>query len=94
MKNGLQSHEVRRDPEQEAALVQAFPDQAPGMPFEVAQAAVDQLAGAAGGAGRQRGLFQHQHGITRAGRRLCHADAVNAATDDHDIEMLSHSRSR
>jgi hypothetical protein len=77
--------------QQQAPFAQAFVHQPEFAAFEVAQAAVYQLGGAARGRhGRAGVLFEQQAGIARGRGGLQGSRAVDAAADDYDIVMLLH----
>src|SRR5262245_14200947 len=86
----LQSHEIRRDPQQPRALAQRFEHEPELSSLQVTQATVNELARAARRARRERALLEEQHGVS--GRRcgLCNADAVYSAADDDDVVTTGH----
>ena len=67
------------------ALSQAFAHQRELPGFQVAQSAVNELAGAARGAGRERFRSMSNALCPAAATRLEHAGAMNAAADDDHI---------
>src|SRR5215472_17299211 len=83
-------HQFWREPEQELAFPQAFPHQADHRLFEVTQAAVDQLAGTAGGATCHRVLLDDQHPVTMCRRCLGDAGAVDTGADHHYVVVAAH----
>src|SRR6202008_1560055 len=56
--------------------------------FEVAQASVDQLARPARGARRGAALLEQHRPVSGGGRGLEDAGAVDASSDDDDVELL------
>ena len=90
VENGHRLHQMRAEPgEHQVALAQGLADQPEFELLEVAQAAVDQLAGTAAGAGGPVASFQ-QRGRQPARRRVERASgADHAAADDNDVEGLA-----
>ena len=81
--------EVRRQRlDEQAPLVQRLADEREIELLEVAQAAVDELAGAAGGAGREVALLHQRDGEPPAGRVQGDAAAGDAAADHQHVEVL------
>ena len=89
-------HQVRRDHvEQQAALAQRLVDEAELHLLEVAQAAVDQLARAARGAGGEIARLHQRDRQAAAGGVERAARPRRAAADDDDVEgFLAHPRQR
>ena len=58
--------------------------------LEIAQPAMNQLAGPAGRTGGDRLLFQHQHAMATSGGRLGNADAMDPRADDYYVVALAH----
>ena len=86
MKNGFSSTRSARNAQMHRAFPQAFANQRELAGLEIAQAAVDQFAGAARGAARERALFDEQAAVAGGGGGLQHAGSVNAAAhDDHIV---------
>lgn len=77
--------DVRRLGQQDLALGQGFADQAEFVVFEVAQAAVDQLAAGRGGVLGQVVLFAKEHGQAAPGCVGGDPYTVDAAADHGDI---------
>ncbi len=67
------------------ALPQAFAHQRKLAGFQVAQSAMNELAGAARGAGRERFALDEQCAVSGRDGSLEHAGAMNAAADDDHI---------
>ncbi len=81
--------EVRRQAlGEQAPLVQRFAHQAEVEALQVAEAAVDELARAARGAGGEVALLDQRHGETAAGGVERHATTGDASTDDQYVEEL------
>ena len=80
--------DVRRRPQQHLALDQRLADQPELVIFEVAQAAMDQLAAARRGALGEVVLLAQQHLEAAAGGVAGDAGAVDAAADDDEVERL------
>ena len=81
--------EVRREAlRQQSPLVQRLADEAEVEALQVAQAAVDQLAGAAGGAGGEVALLDERHGEAATGGVERDAAARDAAADHEHVEHL------
>ena len=81
-------HDVRRDAPQHLALGQRLAHQPEIVVLEVAQAAVDQLGGARRGAAGEVAHLAQEHGQAAAGSVAGDAAAVDAATDDGQVEDL------
>ena len=79
---------MRRQLDHQAALEQRLADQPEVEVLQVAQAAVDELARAAGGAGGEVVALQQGHAVAAAGRVECDARAGDPAPDDGDVELL------
>ena len=77
--------EVRRDREQALALRQRLAHEAQVEIFEVAQAAMHQLAGGGRRVVREAVLLDEQHGEAAAGRVARDAGAVDSAADDEQV---------
>ena len=77
--------EVWRDRKQPLALRQRLPHEAQVEVLEVAQAAVQQLAGGGGRVMREAVLLDQQHGEAAAGRVTRDAGAVDSAADDEQV---------
>ena len=90
------AHEMRREHvQQQAALAQRLADEAELQLLEVAQAAVDQLARAARGAGGEVALLEQRDRQPAAGGVERAARARRAAADDDDVEdLLAHPLQR
>src|SRR5450631_447648 len=73
------------------ALAQAFSNQCELARFQVAQSAVDQLAGAARCAARQGIALDEQGLMARRRRRLKDPGTMNAAADDDHIVFFHES---
>ena len=88
-RNGHGSHEVRRKPGQEQPpLAQRLAHEAQVEHLEVAQAAVDQLARAAGRARRDVARLHERDREPAGGRVQGDAGAGDAAADHEDVEHL------
>ena len=77
--------DVRRGVEQHLALDQRLAHQAELVVFEIAQAAMHQLAAARGGALRQVVFLAQQHAEPPPRRIARYAGAVDAAADDEEV---------
>ena len=87
-RNGRGQTRCGRDPEQDAALPVGLQHQAEVAGLQVAQAAVDQAAGARAGAGAEVVLL-HQHRPESPHRRVAgHAGAGDAAADHQEVGRL------
>ena len=81
--------EVRRQAlGEQAPLVERLAHEPEVEALEVAQAAVDELARAAGGAGGEVALLDQRHREPAAGGVERDAAAGDAAADDEDVEQL------
>ena len=82
-------HEVGREPHHQLPLQQRLAHEAEVEVLQVAQAAVDHLRGAAGGSARE--VVALDEGNREPARRRVerHARAGDAASDDHDVELLA-----
>ncbi len=78
-------------PQQHLALAQRLPHQAELVVFQVAQPAMDQLAGGGGGGAGQVALLAQQHATGRGRRRPGRCRAVDAAADDQQVDDCSHA---
>ena len=79
---------MRRQLDHQLALQQRLAHQAEVEVLEVAQAAVDQLGGAARGAGGVVLALDQGHAVAARGRVERHAGAGDAAADHHEIEAV------
>ena len=80
--------QVRRDhPEQQRALGERLADQADVELFQVAQATVDELAGAGGGAGGEVPGLDQAYREPAGGGVQRHARAHHAAADDQHLML-------
>ena len=92
---GQRRDQVRRDGlHQPGPLRQRLVDQREGELLQVAQAAVDQLAGPAGGAGREVAGLEQRHRQPAAGRVQRGTGAGDPAADDQDVDDLVGSAGR
>ena len=85
---------MRRDREQHLAFRQRLPHQPELVLLEVAEAAVDQLAGRRRRAARQIALLDQKHAQAAADGIAGDADTVDAAADDEEVVypvLLTHS---
>ena len=78
---------MRRHAQQHFALVQRLAHQPEGAVLEIAQAAMDQLAGGRGGAGGEIVHLDQQHAQAAAGGVAGEAGSVDAAADDGEVEV-------
>ena len=74
------------DAQQDVTLLQRLAHQAELVVLEIAQAAMDELAGRGGGRARQIALFDEQHAQAAAGGIARDADAVDPAAHDQQVE--------
>src|SRR5436190_23879591 len=81
--------DVRCRFEQYFAFGQGFADEAELVIFEIAQAAVNILAGARARALREIALFAEDHPQSASSRIACDPRAVDAAADDQKIDNTS-----
>lgn len=86
---GPQPHQFRRQLEQQGALTETFADQGELRAFQIAESAVNEFAGSAGGAGGQRRLFQYQDRMALRRGGLGYARPMNAAAYDYQVVTLS-----
>ena len=80
--------EVRSFAQQAFPLAHRFAHQADLAMFEIAQAAVNDARRSAGHAGGEIVLLDQQRALAGAGALARHGHAVNAAANDHHMEML------
>jgi len=78
---------VRCDAQQRRALAQRLAHQPKLRGLEIAQAAVDQLAGAARGVRGNGVALDEQHAVAGRRRSLRDAHAMDAAADDNDVGL-------
>jgi hypothetical protein len=78
---------MRRRAEQDLALDQRLADEAKLVIFEIAQAAVNELARAGRGSLREIVLLAEQHREAAPHGVACNAGSVDAATNDNQIEL-------
>jgi len=81
--------QVRRQRDHQLALEQRFADQAEVEVLQVAQAAVNQLAGAARGPGGVVGAFEQRDAVAAACGIERDPGTGDAAADNYDIEVLA-----
>ncbi len=81
-------HEVRRERDHQLALQQRLAHERQIEVLQVAQPAVHQLAGAAGGPGGVVGALDQRHAVTARGGVERHPGAGDAPADDHEIELV------
>jgi hypothetical protein len=81
-------HQVRCQLHQQRALEQRLAHQPEVEVLEVAQAAVDQLRGAARGAGREVRLLDERHAVPTRGRVEGHPRARDSPTHDGEVEFV------
>ena len=84
--------QMRRERDEQLALEQRLAHQPEVEVLEVAQAAVDELARAAGGAGGVVGALEQRHAVAAAGGVEGDAGPGDAAADDGDVEALTGER--
>ena len=89
---GQRPDEVRRQPDHELALQQRLAHEAQVEVLQVAQAAVDELARAARGAGGVVGLLDERDRVAARGRVERDAGAGDPAAHDHHVEALGAQR--
>ncbi len=80
--------QVRGQVDHQLALHQRLAHQAEVEVLQVAQAAVHQLRGPAGGARRVVALLDQRDAVAARGRVQGHAGAGDAAADDHHVELV------
>ena len=86
---GQRGDQVRREGDHELALQQRLADQPQVEVLQVAQAAVNQLGGAAGGARGEVGTLGQRHAVAAAGGVEGHAGPRDPTADHHDVERLA-----
>ena len=86
------THQMRRQADHERALQQSLPDQPEIEVLEVAQPAVDELAGTARRADRVIAALHEGDAVAPAGGVQRHAGAGDPAADDHQVELLGAQR--
>ena len=89
---GQRPDEVRREPDHELALEQRLAHEAQVEVLQVAQAAVDELARAARGAGGVVGLLDERDRVAARGRVERDAGAGDPAAHDDHVEALGAQR--
>ena len=85
-------HQVRALLQQAPAFEQRLADQSELGMLQVAQAAVDDARGAAGGAGGEVVLLDQQGAAAGAGAFPGDGNAVDSAANDDDLEALAFER--
>jgi len=88
------AHQVRGHAEQHLALAERLADQAEFVVFQVAQAAVDQLAAGRGGVRGEVVLLAEEHRQAAAGGVGGDAAAVDAAADHGEVVDLGQRRGK
>src|SRR5512143_1569358 len=86
------AHEVRLAAQQALALAQRFPHQRQLAMLQVAQTAVNDSSGSAGGAGSEVALLDQERTAAAGGALARDRHAVDSAADDGDIETLAVQR--
>jgi hypothetical protein len=89
---GKRADEVRRQGDHQLTLEQGLADQAEVELLEVAQAAVDELAGAAGGARGVVGLLDQRDAVAAGGGIESDAGAGDPAADHDEVEGVAAQR--
>src|SRR5690606_33250245 len=79
-------HQVGSDAQEDFPFPETLPHQADVPLAQVAQPAVDQFTGFAGGAGGDAPLLDQRHRVAGGGRRLGDPGAVNAAANHGDVD--------
>ena len=86
------AHQMRRQRHHQLALEQGLADEPEVEVLQVAQAAVDELARAAGGPRGEVRALEQRHAVAARGGVQRDARAGDAATDDDDIELVLRQR--
>jgi len=60
--------------------------------FQIAKSTVNDASGTAGNPGAEIVLFEQQNALAGTGTLSCHGHAVDAASDDHHMEVLPFQR--
>jgi hypothetical protein len=91
---GNEAHEVGGDAQEDRPLDERLAYEAQLAGLEVPEAAVDQLARAAGRSGGGHAALQQHDGVAPCGQRLRHAGAEDTRADDEDVRHLRRRRRR